>query len=251
MSRKPEPNRKELRARADRLAECLVGRHPEIVRVPGVCGGRAVFAEPRLPVGVVICLMWQGKGDKALLDAFPRLRAELLVWLRSVIDYVRPCEQNIADANSEPEHTPGADDLVRAARVLAADRVAGRPPAFAPAVEYALAVVTALGAAAQVEQLIAACGPARPARIDDWYPAYIGAATHLVGRVTGHPSVIDGHRVLSTWVIGTAKERGLVLTFSGQLYRLGRPGRPPDGDARPALYDTADAESAPMSERLH
>jgi hypothetical protein len=52
-------------------------------------------------------------------------------------------------------------------------------------------------------------------------------------------------------VIGTAKERGLVLTFSGQLYRLGRPGRPPDGDARPALYDTADAESAPMSERLH
>jgi hypothetical protein len=70
-------------------------------------------------------------------------------------------------------------------------------------------------------------------------------------RLTGHPSVIDGHRVLSTWVIGTAKERGLVLTFSGQLYRLGRPGRPPDGDARPALYDTADAESAPMSERLH
>ena len=80
----------------------------------------------------------------------------------------------------------------------------------------------------------------------------IGATTHLVGRVTGHPTVPDGHRVLSSWVIGTAKERGLVLTFSGQLYRLGRPWRAsaPAG-ARPAPYDAADAESAPMPERLH
>ena len=76
-----------------------------------------------------------------------------------------------------------------------------------------------------------------------WWPA---------SSMTDHPTVIDGHRVLSTWVIGTAKERGLVLTFSGQLYRLGRPWRAfAPGDERPDPYDAADAESAPMPERLH
>ena len=252
MNRNAEPDSEELEARADRLAELLVGRHPEIVRVPGVCGGRAVFAESRLPVGTIICLIWQGEDDTAMIEDYPRLHADLLVWLRSVIDYVSPCEQEIADANSEPEHTPGADALGRAVRVLAADRAAGRPPAFAPEVEYALAVLTAFGVAAQVEQLIAACGPVRPARIEDWYPVEIGVTTHLVGRVTGHPTVLDGHRVLSTPVIGTAKERGLVLTYSGQLYRLGRPWRAfAPGDAGPDPYDAADGESAPMPERLH
>jgi hypothetical protein len=119
-------------------------------------------------------------------------------------------------------------------------------------VEYALAVVTALGAAAQVEQSIAAYGPVRPARIEDWHPVDIGETTHLVGRVTGHPTVLDGHRVLSTWVIGTAKEFGLVLTFSGQLYQLGRPGRAfAPGDERPDPYDAADAASQPIPGRLH
>jgi uncharacterized protein (DUF433 family) len=252
MSRKPEPYSKELRARADRLAEFLVGRHPEIVRVPGVCGGRAVFAESRLPVGVVICLMWQGKGDKDLIVAFPRLNVELFVWLRSLIEHINACERNVADANSGPQLGPRADDLRRAVRILAADRAANRPPAFAPAVEYALAVLAAIGIVAQVEQLIDACDPVRPALIEEWFLVDVGESTHLVGRVTGHPTVPDGHRALSTWVIGTSKERGLVLTFSGQLYRLGRPwGAPRPADEQCDPYDTAEAESAPMPERLH
>src|SRR5258708_801271 len=222
MRRKRKPSNKELRSRADRLAELLVGRHPEIVRVPGVCGGSAVFAESRLPVGVVLCLMWQGKGDKALLDAFPRLNVELLTWLRSLIEHINACERKIADVNSGPQLGPRADDLRRAVRILAADRAANRPPAFAPAVEYALAVLAAIGVVAQVEQLIDACNPVRPAQIEEWFLVDVGESTHLVGRVTGHPTVPDGHRALSTRVIGTSNERGLVLTFSGQLYRLGR-----------------------------
>jgi hypothetical protein len=175
-----------------------------------------------------------------------------LTWLRSLIEHINACERKIADANSGPQLGPRADDLRRAVRILAADRAANRPPAFAPAVEYALAVLAAIGVVAQVEQLIDACAPVRPAQIEEWFPVDVGESTHLVGRVTGHPTVPDGHRALSTWVIGTSKERGLVLTFSGQLYRLGRPWRAfVPGDEQCDPYDTAEAESAPMPERLH
>jgi uncharacterized protein (DUF433 family) len=252
MSRNAEPGGEELRARADRLAEHLVGRHPEIIRLPGARGERAIFAESRVPVGAVICSIWQGEDDAAVTDAHPGLRPELLIWLRSVLAYVAACVQDLADAKDRPELTPGAADLGRAVRVLAADQTAGSPPEFAAAVADALATLRTIGATAQVEKAVAACEPVRPAHIEDWYPVEIGDGTHLVGRVTGHPTVVDGHRVLSTWVIGTSARRGLVLTFSGQLYQLGRPARAPALGGEPSdPSDAADAEREKTPRRLH
>ena len=259
MSWNPEPGGDQTRARADRLAECLVGHHPEIVRLPGVCGGRAVFAQSRLPVGAIICSIWEDEDDAALLDGYPRLRGDLLAWLRAVVEswlqsaveYSTACAQRRAAADDRSEPTAGADNLARAVRILAADRAAGRPSEFAWAVAEALAILMAVGAEAEVEKMIAACDPVRPAIIEDWYPVEIGDGTHLVGRVTGHPTVIDGHRVLSTWVIGASAKRGLVLTFSGQLYQLGRPAQAALGGRSPDLRDAADGEREKTPTRLH
>jgi len=182
-------------------------------------------------------------------DLLAWLRAVVEPWLRSVVEYSTACEQSAADDRSEP--TPGAYNLERAVRILAADRAAGRPQEFAWAVAEALAILMAVGAEAEVEKAIAARDPVRPAIIEDWYPVEIGDGTQLVGRVTGHPTVIDGHRVLSTFVIGTAAKLGLALTFSGQLYRLGRPVQAALGGGPPDLRDAADGEREKTPTRGH
>jgi hypothetical protein len=119
-----------------------------------------------------------------------------------------------------------------------------------PAVAYALAMVLKIGAAAPVvEQMVVVRSPVWAARIEDWNPIRLGRGTHLVGRVSGHPTVRDGHRAFSTWIIGVAAESGLILTFSGQLYSLGRRGRAPTGadDDAKGPHDPAEAEFASSS----
>jgi hypothetical protein len=112
--------------------------------------------------------------------------------------------------------------------ILLTDRAAGSPSEFARAVIVVRTMLVAkLGVTPpQVEALIAAPrDPVYPAQIEQWRLVDSGEGTHLLGRVTGHPRVIDGHCALSTCIIGGPTERGLVLTLSGQLYRLGRRGR--------------------------
>lgn len=66
-------------------AEKLVGRHPEIVKVEGVQGGLPTFRDSRLCVHVVIALLRAGETDENLLRGYPRLRTDLLDWLRANI----------------------------------------------------------------------------------------------------------------------------------------------------------------------
>lgn len=116
-------------------------------------------------------------------------------------------------------------------RILIADQWAGSPPEFAAAIIAVRTMLTELGVAPQqIAALLAAPRDSvRPAQIEQWHVLCVGEETLLFGRVTGHPTVIDGHRVLSTCIVSGPTQDRLVLTRSGQLYRLRqRASRPPD-----------------------
>ena len=67
------------------IAERLVGRHPEIVKVEGIQGGLPTFKDSRLCLHVVIALLRAGESDEDLLRGYPRLRPDLLDRLRANI----------------------------------------------------------------------------------------------------------------------------------------------------------------------
>ncbi len=75
----------EIEEGARATAEQLVARHPEIVKVEDIQGGILTFSDSRLCVWVVIALIRHGESDEALLEGYPRLRPDLLAWLRAHI----------------------------------------------------------------------------------------------------------------------------------------------------------------------
>ena len=61
------------------LLRSLAGAVPNIVKVPGVCGGEACFIRTRIPVWTVIRARQLGVSEADILRSYPSLTAEDLV----------------------------------------------------------------------------------------------------------------------------------------------------------------------------
>ena len=62
-----------------RVASQLAGTFPGIESTPGVCGGEACIARPRIPVWILERARQLGSSEADLLRAYPTLRAQDLV----------------------------------------------------------------------------------------------------------------------------------------------------------------------------
>lgn len=65
------------------------------------------------------------------------------------------------------------------------------------------------------------------ARLEEWRIIRVREGTrHLVGRVSGHPRLSDGARIVTSPLVALAADRSWAETIN-TLYRLGAPGQGP------------------------
>ncbi|HYR58651.1 MAG TPA: DUF433 domain-containing protein [Chthoniobacteraceae bacterium] len=82
--------------------------YPTITRIPGVCGGKPIVGNQRMPVHEVICRLQLGSTESELLESFPTLRAEHIA---ECLAYYEEHRDEIEKLIAADEASPNAEQL--------------------------------------------------------------------------------------------------------------------------------------------